>query len=283
MAQNVDASNSMQSRAFLSATLVILGLNGLACGSSRTIGETGGQVVAKCTGCHGGQDNLTGAPPFDTSGRSDPSLPSVGAHTAHVQAGALAGAFDCEACHPAWAPGHGDGTVRMSFGALSSANGTVTPSYDTQRASCSATYCHGAFPAGNPWFIPFWTKGSSQAACGTCHGDVTATATALPRVHLLLAGGATNATCNVCHPATVKADGTVDAAGGKHVNGATDVDPAAVHPATWMTAPMTSPGFHGTQASVACFRCHSADAPARVTTVYCNYCHNGLGAPIHEP
>jgi predicted CxxxxCH...CXXCH cytochrome family protein len=268
----------MHTRAFLSATLVILGLGGLACGSSRTIGDTGGQVLASCTGCHGGQDNQTGAPPRDTLGRSDPSLPSVGAHTAHVQAGALAGALTCDACHPPYKPGHGDGTAEISFGALSTANGTLASSYDVQRSSCSATYCHGAFPAGNPWNIPSWTKGSSQAACGTCHGDTTATPSALPRVHVRLAAGSTNATCNVCHPATVKVDGTIDVAGGKHLNGSAEVDPAAVHPSGWMDR--SSPNFHGTGLVQPCLRCHAINAPATVTTLTCNYCHNIIGLPI---
>lgn len=273
----------MQSRAFLSAILAVLGVGGLACGSSRTISDTGGQVASACTGCHGGEDNLTGAPPFDTNGRSDPSLPSVGAHTAHVEAGALAGAFGCDACHPPVAASHGSDGVKVSFGALSTANGAVSPVYAAATATCASTYCHGAFAEGNPATVPVWTKGASQAACGSCHGDPAATPSALPRVHVRLAAGSTNATCSVCHPASVKPDGTIDVAGGKHVDGQKQTDAAAIHPSSWMTARYTDPGFHGAQANAACFRCHSADAPARVTTVTCNYCHIGLGFPIHEP
>jgi predicted CxxxxCH...CXXCH cytochrome family protein len=274
---------AMNTRAFFSATLVILGLGGLACGSSQTVSETGGQATS-CTACHGGQDNMTGAPPFDTNGRSDPALASVGAHTAHVQAGALAGAFGCDACHPAPGPNHGSGTVQVSFGALSTANGTVSPVYNGSYTSCASTYCHGAFAEGNPTTVPVWTKGASQAACGSCHGDPAVTPSALPRVHVRLAAGSTNATCSICHPATVRADGTIDVAGGKHVDGQRQTDPAAIHPASWMTAAYTDPGFHGIAANqqgiAACLRCHAKDAPASVTTITCNGCHNFFGFPI---
>lgn len=278
----------MQSRAFLSAILVILGLGGVvACGSSRKIKDVGDQVVSTCTSCHGGLDNQTGAPPTDLSGRSDPSLASVGAHTAHVQAGLLSTAFDCSACHPkpaeVVAPLHADGIVQVTFGPASSGSGALTPSYDRQRLTCASVYCHGGFPEGNPNNQPVWTGGATQARCGTCHGNPSATASALPTVHVALVAGSTNATCNICHPMTVKADGTIDAAGGKHVNGQHDVDPAAKHPSTWMAAPYNGPGFHGAQASAACFRCHAASAPARVTTLTCNYCHDMLGLHITEP
>ncbi len=266
----------MHPRALIPASLVVLGLGGLACGNARQVSDMGGQVATACTTCHGGEDNQTGAPPRDVSSRSDPSLASVGAHTAHVQAGALAGAFDCDACHvkptEVTSPGHADGTTQITFGTLATANGTLAPRYDARTTGCATTYCHGNFPAGNAWNAPVWTAGSSQAACGTCHGNPLATPSALPRsAHAPLAAGSTNATCKVCHAATVKADGTVDVAGGKHVNGSVDVDPEAVHPFGWLDP--SSPNFHRDPASPACFRCHTLDAPAQVTTIVCNGCH----------
>jgi predicted CxxxxCH...CXXCH cytochrome family protein len=278
----------MNSRALVPATLVVLGLSSIACGSARTINDTGGLVLSPCTTCHGGEDNQTGAPPRDVSGRSDPTLPSVGAHTAHVQtrASSVAVAFDCDACHvkPTTpnAAGHGDGTAQITFGALSTANGTLVPSYGRASHGCANVYCHGAFPGGNASNVPVWTAGSSQAVCGTCHGSTLATPSALPGAHARLADGSTNATCNVCHPGTVKADGTIDVAGGKHVDGSVQVDPAAVHPAGWLDP--SSAQFHGRSATtaspVSCERCHAVDAPARVTTVVCNSCHNFIGEPI---
>lgn len=283
MARNMDDSKiPMHSRALIPATLVVLGLSGLACGSARTIGDTGGQVVSACTTCHGGEDNQTGAPPRDVSGRSDPSLPSVGAHTAHVQLGAtsLAGAFDCDACHvkptSVDSPGHTSGANLITFGALATANGTVVPRYDTGTYGCSSVYCHGAFPGGNASNVPVWNAGSSQAACGTCHGNPLNTPSALPGAHARLASGSTNATCNVCHPDTVDVDGTIKVAGGSHVNGAVDVLPAAVHPAGWLDP--SSPDFHPHAPSFdGCTTCHSFNPPANVTTVVCNGCHDLIG------
>ena len=272
----------MNSRALLPATLVALGLGGLACGSARNIGDTGGQVVSACTTCHGGQDNQTGAPPYDLSGNSDPSLPTVGAHTAHVQLGAssLAGAFDCDACHvkptSVDSPGHTDaGPNIITFGALATTGG-VAPAYSKTSHGCSNVYCHGAFPGGNAYNVPIWTAGGSQATCGTCHGSPLATPSALPGAHPRLADGASNATCNVCHPSTVNADGTVNVAGGKHVNGTVDVLPAAVHPAGWLD--LSSPDFHAHAGDfTGCTTCHALSAPAHVTTVVCNACHDLIG------
>ncbi len=101
---------------------------------------------------------------------------------------------------------------------------------------------------------------------------------ALPGAHVRLASGSTNATCNVCHPQTVRPDGSVDAAGGKHVDGTVEVDPAAVHPDGWLDP--ASPDFHGVAAAPSaapCFRCHALNVPAQVTTVVCNGCHLIIG------
>jgi len=269
------------------AALTLVGLGGLACGNGRPVAGLASAAVSRCTECHGGGDNQTGAPPFDVSGRSDPTLPSVGAHTAHVQSGpaSVAPAFDCDACHvkPATvdAPGHRDGTVQITFGALATANGTLSPAYDTRTSGCATVYCHGAFPAGNAANVPVWTAGPSQAACGTCHGDPAAVPSALPGAHARLASGSTNATCNVCHPETVLADGTVDVAGGKHVDGLPEVDPEAMHPAGWLDP--SSAQFHGVAAAPSvdpCLRCHAPDLPAKVTTIVCNGCHGLIGSPI---
>ncbi len=287
MARIVDATRpAMLSRTSILTAVVLLGA-GLACDTARSPADSAGRVVTTCTECHGGVDNDTGAPPNDTSGRTDPSLPSVGAHTAHVQLGAssLAAAFDCGVCHPkpasVTAPGHLDGKVQIAFGALSTANGTVSPTYDRRSFGCATVYCHGAFPGGNAGNVPVWTAGASQAACGTCHGDPSAVPSALPGAHARLASGSTNATCNVCHPQTVRADGTVDVAGGAHVDGTVEVDPAAVHPDGWLDP--SSPQFHGSAAGAgytACLRCHATSTPAHVTTVVCNGCHAVLGNPF---
>jgi len=269
------------------AALALLCGGAIACGSVRDVGTgVSGASTTTCTTCHGGQDNHTGAPPFDLRGGTDPSLPSVGAHTAHVTAGAVAGAFDCDACHvkpsSIQSPGHLDGVVQISFNALATASGTLSAHYDRTTFSCSTVYCHGNFPGGNPNNAPVWTRGDSQAACGTCHGNPNATPPMLPSGHVDLASGSTAATCNACHGETVKADGTVDVAAGKHVNGTVEFDPIANHPSGWLDPGSAS--FHGNgiskQNHASCLRCHAVDFPARVTTVVCNGCHALIGDPI---
>ena len=50
------------------------------------------------------------------------------------------------------------------------------------------------------------------------------TATACrPPGHPALSGTVTAATCSQCHPSTVNPNGTINVAGGKHVNGVADV------------------------------------------------------------
>jgi predicted CxxxxCH...CXXCH cytochrome family protein len=290
LAQIMDACDTMPPRtsasALSAAFAIVLAMSAVACGEPRAL--TTGRLVGPCTECHGGGADQTGAPPFDLEGRSDPALPSVGAHTAHVNAGALAGAFDCGECHvkptSVDSPGHIDGAVTITFGARATANGGVVPAYDAAGHGCATVYCHGAFPGGNRDNVPVWTGGAGEAACGTCHGAPGATPTSLPSGHARLAAGATNATCNVCHAATVRSDGTVDVGGGMHVNGAVDRDPAAVHPSGWLDP--SSAQFHGEAASPshdACLRCHAIALPAHVTTVVCAGCHDGTLAPTLTP
>jgi predicted CxxxxCH...CXXCH cytochrome family protein len=141
-----------------------------ACGGARKVENAVAAGGGFCVDCHGGLDNSSGAPPNDTLGRTDTTLVSVGAHTAHVAAG-----LDCGACHvkPATvaSPGHGDGQVTITWGPLSNANGTLHPTFDEGSATCANVYCHGAFRGGNRANAPRWTRvGAGEAACGTCHG-----------------------------------------------------------------------------------------------------------------
>lgn len=148
-----------------------------ACGSARKLDAlTGGGA---CVGCHGGGENGSGAPPSDTHGRSDPTLPSVGAHTGHVDAG-----IDCGACHvkpeTLDTPGHIDGQVTITWSALATANGTLAPRFDEGAATCANVYCHGYFRGGSK-ATPRWTRvadadgasgagGWGDVGCGSCHG-----------------------------------------------------------------------------------------------------------------
>jgi predicted CxxxxCH...CXXCH cytochrome family protein len=97
-----------------------------------------------------------------------------------------------------------------------------------------------------------------------------------PAGHPLLAAGAGVKTCGACHPETVRPDGTIDVAAGKHLNGLQDG--FAGHPADWLTK--GSADFHGRavvqQGATPCFQCHSAKAPATVAVLTCATCHDPL-------
>lgn len=122
----------------------------------------------KCTRCHGGMDNDTGAPPDDLN----PDEPGVfQGHAAHVT-DQNHEAWDCDTCHKmpkdVLSAGHmfddtpARAEVDMSQGRLSP-EGT----YDPATSTCADVYCHGN---GR-------TKGTIEASaepreCDGCHGNV---------------------------------------------------------------------------------------------------------------
>src|SRR5512137_567672 len=108
-----------------------------ACADPRPAEEGGGSAVL-CTYCHGGVDNQTGAPPKDLRGQTATTARGVGAHTAHVQAGPVAGAFGCVQCHPEvtelTTPTHLNGQVNVEWGPLATAGG-ATPAWSATSAT----------------------------------------------------------------------------------------------------------------------------------------------------
>jgi len=166
-----------------------------------------------CTTCHGGVDNQTGAPPGDLVGRVSATFVGVGAHSAHLAEGPLSDAFACNECHVVpdslFQAGHIDSPLpaELTWGKTATDSSRVTPQWDGQK--CSNTYCHGNFKNGNPDNAPLWTKvDGSQAACGTCHGDVTKATPAERALPKTSAQGGThpNVTqCQACHPRVVDA------------------------------------------------------------------------------
>jgi predicted CxxxxCH...CXXCH cytochrome family protein len=102
-----------------------------------------------------------------------------------------------------------NGTIDVTFGALSTANGRVSPRFDAASTrACAGTYCHGGFPGGNVTNAPTWTTAAAgQAACGTCH------AVPPPAPH------PQRSACGDCHPGYTST--TVAAA--THVNGTIEV------------------------------------------------------------
>ena len=128
-----------------------------------------------CTTCHGGVSNTTGAPPDDLDGGLLTSDHGVGAHTAHMEGESLTGStVACETCHVVpdhyQADGHldGDDEAEVQLTGLATAE-DAHPVYDHATATCSNTYCHGAFGAGNADNAPDWTGGTGEVACGSCH------------------------------------------------------------------------------------------------------------------
>lgn len=255
-----------------------------ACDNTRPLAKTGGN----CTGCHGGKDNQTGAPPFDRNGSA--TSPAVGAHTKHVLFGVA-----CNSCHQVPdsvnTPGHIEGKpARVVFGGLATANG-ATPSYDPATMTCSATYCHGATLNGGKETTQTW-DGQILQGCQSCHGYPPG------------GGHPTDSNCVGCHPTTVNTDNSLKA-GGTHLNGTIDVGSGggAVHPAGWATPTSNANGkttphglavnFHdqaypkgvanctgchgqnleGSGAAPACTACHKSGGTTPTYWTDCTFCH----------
>ncbi len=225
----------------------------------------GSPQVSACTGCHGDPRRtevdplVNAAPPVSPSGSA--TAPGVGAHLAHLHGGALRGAIACRECHAVpTSPLHANGVVEVVFsGADFALRHGATPRFDPATASCSTTYCHGAtLAAGGTNRSPTWTGGAAQAACGTCHG-------APPPSH-----AATSTTCASCHPRTVKPDGSIDVAGGFHINGS--VEASGGHPPGW--ADVAQHGFAANaQGLGGCKACHGPALDGGTAGVSCASCH----------
>lgn len=125
-----------------------------------------------CTRCHGGTDNLTGAPPLGLHGETLTTQRAVGAHTKHMEGGTYADAFNCTDCHlvpnSLTAPGHLgiDSVAEMTWSSLAGSQS----SWNRSTSRCSSTYCHGNFSGGYTANAPIWTA-ANQAGCGSCHDD----------------------------------------------------------------------------------------------------------------
>jgi predicted CxxxxCH...CXXCH cytochrome family protein len=253
-------------RSLVWSLLVLTACSLAACSRERAllppVGSTSAQVRA-CTACHGDplrteSDPLdNAAPPVSPSG----STTSPGAHLAHLHAGPLRGAMACQECHLVpTSPLHASGHVEVVFtGADFAIRQGAAPRFLPANASCATTYCHGAtLNAGGTNQTPTWYGGPEQAACGTCHGNP-------PPSHVV-----TSTTCSSCHPRTVKPDGTIDVAGGFHVNGLVEV--VGGHPAGW-----ADPSQHGRAANgqglIGCKACHGAGLDGGTSGVSCASCH----------
>jgi len=195
---------------------------GIAEVSCRTC-HTGGAGPENCATCHGGPGSV--APPEDLAGNTGTPAAGVGAHEKHVKGGILSSLVWCYECHTVptsvYAAGHVDSDLPAEVPmngllARTSSPGIMpTPSHDYSALTCSNTYCHGnwqadsasspnkfaytaAFMTGSN-ATPVWTGGSSEAACGTCHGLP-------PTGHM----ATTITNCVNCHLGVVDAQGKID-------------------------------------------------------------------------
>lgn len=131
------------------------------------------EPAASCgAGCHGGPD--TPSPPLDTNGLDDPSLPTVGAHRAHLRiAPVWYKQIECTECHTVPAnvgdPGHldqpDDGSpADVIFGPIARGD-NVQAEYN---GTCGV-YCHGVSMQGGDVTQPGWTQVGALTGCSSCH------------------------------------------------------------------------------------------------------------------
>jgi len=184
------------------------GTSGVSCYTCHT-GTAGPE---NCSTCHGSSSSP--APPKDLSGNTSNTARGVGAHQVHLLGTSSSKAFTCAECHTipgsVSTTGHIDGDNRAEvmmnsyLANLSTGGGNVvpSPSYNASTFACSNTYCHGTFKNGNTSNAPVWND-PSAAACGTCHGDVNGTTTALKARPGGTHTSSTN--CSVCHGGVVDA------------------------------------------------------------------------------
>jgi len=127
------------------------------------------------------------------------------AHASHTQDSRAHGKLSCAECHaPVCAP---TGSRNVVFGALAAAGGAA-PAWNATARTCSNVYCHGSGPAPVAWTYVYTPVAPALAVeCAMCHGYP-------PSSH-----DASSTSCNGCHSGTVNTDGTIDIAGGKHING----------------------------------------------------------------
>ena len=214
------------------------GMSAVSCTSCHADWET------RCTFCHGGTDNLTGAPPAGVGGELLRSTIAVGAHTLHVRATPIHAAWACDRCHvtptSALSPGHidGDGRAEVRFDGL---NPVAT--YAPGTATCGAMHCHGNGRTDGG--VAAWTT-DPVITCASCHNDATTpsgsfTMSGDHRLHVKNEGIA----CQECH-STVAGAGATIVGLALHVDGVTQV--SLRQAGTWVAATRTcDPACHGAE------------------------------------
>jgi predicted CxxxxCH...CXXCH cytochrome family protein len=202
-------------RSLFLALVAALAVTAAGCGTARN----NGVESQACQGCHGGASG-NAAPPFGVNGDTATTALGVGAHQAHLGPGTFAAPVSCDECHvvPADDAAHLDGVATVTFSGRAVAGQPEVPAATWNRgsATCSNVTCHaGTSPMGGSFTAPVWNAaGQAHLDCGSCHGYP-------PPNHRTNAAAAG---CNACHPQTVKPDGTIDLATGKHIDGSAEWD-----------------------------------------------------------
>jgi predicted CxxxxCH...CXXCH cytochrome family protein len=200
-----------------------------------------------CTFCHGGVNDMTGAPPRNLDGTSGAGV--FPAHTRHVGT-SIAAKIDCVQCHvkasDVLSPGHifdtTPGAAEVDFG-----GGLDTQGRFDASSGCSSLYCHGN-GRGDTGSV---SKTAAAMTCTSCHAGMAsdpagrATMSGQHPLHL----GVSGVTCGDCHH-SVTPDGVAITAANLHVNGTREV----------AFSPDSAPGFAFDASAQSCTgSCHGHD------------------------
>ena len=247
-----------------------------------------GTSATGCSLCHGNAASGIAAPPRDTLGNMATTSPFVGAHQSHLNQSAISLAIACNECHSVPTDiTHSALPISFSWGTLATSGG-VTPVWNGSPAYTCTNYCHGATLTGGSNTTPLWTEvDGTQAACGTCHG------TPPPPPH----PAATSLTrCNGCHSGTVNPDGTINVAGGLHIDGIVEITGGtctmchgnSAQPATpanplYAAPPVDTLGNSVTTApGVGAHQAHLVNTDLSANPVLCTECHVVPGDFTHS-
>ena len=202
-----------------------------------------------CVFCHGGVEDLSGAPPKNLDGTLTAAASVFAPHRAHVNT-AMTGPLDCIECHvdatDVLTQGHvfddTPGVAEVDLGGGRSPRGT----YDALDG-CASLYCHGNGQGDT---------GSLRAAdppmtCESCHAGASSPSVELAKMsgrhgfHISIGAG-----CQDCHQATTS-DGLSITSPSLHINGQRDNQ-------------FSAPGFSYDQGTQGCTgTCHGYPHSAR--------------------
>ncbi len=223
-------------------------------------------TTLNCTGCHNSNAAATG------------NEMATGAHTAHMDDGAIMTDKSCQTCHDATLDvsdvAIADKTLHVNGVVNVAILGTYDGGNNYAANSCDAVYCHSDGKSTPNYVTVDWT--TTIGDCVSCHGG-PGTTTTLSASHLAHIGtDATDTnkqfgfTCDDCHAQTASSNiniGTVD----NHVNQARDV---AVSVANGGTGTIGGDFAAGSCATTLCHGSTTPDWTAGATTTGdCSACH----------